>query len=237
MQLRFGRTFQFDWVVNLGKRLCDLLERLHCQVPPLLFADLRCHDHLYLAADQQTVKVQPELRCTAQRVKYEIHRLHRRLEGRGARMGCCGLSVDPPERIIGMPETRSDLFSLAGVLYELLTGQTAEGGYTRLQLFDSLAAVPEKERWLYELIAVNLSEAVCDRYYSARAVRTDLERCAVTRRVSCPNCRQGNPVRQPHCSRCSQALTDWAPRPCRKCGERYRMGTRSCPKCGKEVWG
>jgi hypothetical protein len=220
--------------VEVGKQLCDLLDLMHSREPPLL-----CNlwlEQLYLAADQQTVRLLPELRCTTLGVKQLLGRLRERLEGIGARM-IYELGMAPPERILGHAEPRSDFFSLAGVLFSLLTGRQAEGHFTGLDLFRSLAAIPAGERWLYELIAINLSEEVRDRYYSARAFRADLMRRAVTRRVTCPYCAQGNPVRQPNCGRCSRPLTDSAPRGCPKCGERYRMGIRSCPKCGTEVGG
>ena len=231
-----GGAFPFDWVVDVGKRLCDLLDWMHRQDPPLVCASLRL-DHLYLASDRETVKVMPELPCKARWVKYLLAKLRERLEGVAFRM-VCGLGMDePPERVIGRGEPRSDLFSLAGVLYGLLTGRTAEGTFTRQEIFQGLVAIPVDERWLYELIAINLSEEIGDRYYSARAVHDDLVRRGVTRRVTCPHCGQGNPVRQPHCCHCSGPLTELAPRACPRCGHRYRMGTRDCPGCGKQVWG
>jgi uncharacterized protein (TIGR02996 family) len=236
MAASLGGVFPFDWVVNVGKQLCDLLDLMHRQDPPLLWGDLRL-DHLYLAEDRQTVKVLPEVRGTARWVKYSLGRLRERLEGVGVRL-VCGLGMDQPaERVIGMPEPRSDLFSLASVLYALLTGRAAEGTFTRGEILRGLAAIPEDERWLHELIAINLCEEVGDRYYSARAIQTDLARRAVSRRVACLHCGQVNPVRQPHCRRCSRPLTDWAPRACRRCGKRYRMGMRSCASCGSRVWG
>src|SRR5947209_18757183 len=98
----------------------------------------------------------------------------------------------PPEQILGKPEARSDLFALAGTLYHLLTGKAPEGFYTarelEVQLADPQGPIPMEQRWLYELIRINLAEDVHDRYFSCREVKTDLERRQVTREISCPQC-------------------------------------------------
>src|SRR6202011_5462824 len=78
----------------------------------------------------------------------------------------------PPEQILGKPEARSDLFALAGTLYHLLTGKAPEGFYTarelEKQLSDSLSPIPLEQRWLWDLIKINLAEDVNDRYFSCR---------------------------------------------------------------------
>src|SRR5207249_1717576 len=91
----------------------------------------------------------------------------------------------PPEQIVGKPEARSDLFALAGTLYHLLTGKAPEGYYTSRELETQLAeangSISAAERWLYELIKINLAEDVHDRYFSCREFKADLERRQVTR--------------------------------------------------------
>src|SRR5262249_4202335 len=131
----------------------------------------------------------------------------------------------PPEQIIGKPEFRSDLFALAGTLYHLATGRVPEGTYTAqelaAQLADSESSLPADQRWFFELLKINLAEDVNDRYYSARALKEDLERRQVTREVQCPKCRSANPVRQPYCGRCGEGLTE-AGLPCTQCGKSSR---------------
>ena len=72
-----------------------------------------------------------------------------------------------------------------------------------------LAAYPADERWFYELIAINLSEDANDRYMTARDVKGDLERGAVTREISCANCGTATPAR----SRTVGAVRTRWPRP------------------------
>src|SRR5262249_51560132 len=94
--------------------------------------------------------------------------------------------------------------------------------------------IPGDQRWLYELIKINLAEEVHDRYFSCREFKADLERRQVTRETPCPSCQAMNPVRQPYCSRCAAPLTDPSP-PCGQCGKVSRMGIRFCIHCGNRL--
>jgi serine/threonine protein kinase len=144
----------------------------------------------------------------------------------------------PPEQILGKPEARSDLFALAGTLYHLLTGKAPEGYYTALelekQLTDPRSQIPANQRWLYELIKINLAEDINDRYFSCRELRSDLERRMVSREIACSQCQALNPVRQPYCCKCAAPLTDPLP-PCSHCGRTNRMGSRCCIHCGNRL--
>ena len=94
--------------------------------------------------------------------------------------------------------------------------------------------VSAEHRWLFELIKINLSEDVKDRYFTAREIKADLEKRQVTREVSCPKCHHTNKVREPYCARCAEPLTDAAP-PCHNCGKPNRMGSRYCIYCGNHL--
>ena len=134
----------------------------------------------------------------------------------------------PPEQIVGKPEARSDLFALAATLYHLATGKAPEGFYTakelETQLADGNSPIPAQHRWFFELIRLNLSEDVNDRYFSAKELKTDLERQRVTRELPCPKCQTTNKVRTPYCVKCAEPLTESAA-PCASCGKFNRMGT------------
>jgi serine/threonine protein kinase len=140
----------------------------------------------------------------------------------------------PPEQIVGKPEPRSDLFALAGTLYHLATGKAPEGFYTARDLEEQLAGgttIPAEQRWFYELIKINLAEDTKDRYFTAREIKSDLERRRVTKEVPCTKCQHTNKVREPYCARCAEPLTEPAP-PCANCGKANRMGSRYCIHCG-----
>jgi serine/threonine protein kinase len=144
----------------------------------------------------------------------------------------------PPEQIVGKPEPRSDLFALAGTMYHLATGRAPEGFYTarelEAQLKEHNGLVPAEQRWFFELIKINLSEDVNDRYFSAREIKADLQRRRVTKEMPCPKCQQVNKIREPYCCKCAEALTDPTP-PCYHCGKTNRMGSRCCIHCGNRL--
>src|SRR5205807_1181882 len=97
----------------------------------------------------------------------------------------------PPEQIVGRPEPRSDLFALAATMYHLVTGQAPEGYFTAREIEAKLAepgAIPNGQRWFYELIRTNLAEDVEERYHTAGEIKADLEKRAITREANCPGC-------------------------------------------------
>jgi serine/threonine protein kinase len=141
-----------------------------------------------------------------------------------------------PEQFLGRAEPRSDLFSLAATLYHLATGREPRGHETSEEiavlLDDPSRPIPEKDRWFYDLLRINLSADPEERYYSAQALKADLERRSVTTEVDCPRCGTVNEVRLPYCACCAEPLTP-SGSPCRHCGEANRLGSRFCIHCGK----
>jgi hypothetical protein len=96
--------------------------------------------------------------------------------------------------------------------------------------------LPGQFRWFFEIIKINLSEDINDRYFTAREIKTDLERQRVTTEVACPNakCKTLNKVRTPYCLKCAEALTDPTGL-CANCGKNNRMGSRCCIHCGNRL--
>jgi serine/threonine-protein kinase len=141
----------------------------------------------------------------------------------------------PPEQILGKPEPRSDLFSLAATLYHLATGKEPSGTETAAEiqsmLDDPRSPIPPDYRWLFEVLKINLSEDPNDRYYSAQEFKADLERRCVTTEMACPKCQAANRVRMPYCRRCAAPLT--AVFECRHCNRTNHKGSRCCIHCGK----
>lgn len=229
MENNGNKPFPVEQVIEWGKSMCDVLATMHNMSPPVVHRDLK-PDNIMLLEDNRSIKM----------IDFGTARdLGRTAKDRAAaktRVYTEGYA--PPEQIVGKPEPRSDLFALAGTLYHLLTGKSPEGFYTSRELEEKLArgdgALPAEHRWLYEMIRINLSEDVKDRYFSAREIKADLERRQVTREVACAKCRQVNKVREPYCSKCAEPLTDVAP-PCHNCGKNNRMGSRYCIHCGNPL--
>ncbi|MCI0456158.1 MAG: protein kinase, partial [Gemmataceae bacterium] len=210
-------------------RICEVLIHMHSQSPPLVHRDLK-PDNIMLLEDQRSIKLIDF--GTAR----DVGRSHKTRLAAKTRVYTEGYA--PPEQIVGKPETRSDLFALAGTLYHLATGKAPEGYYTARELEAQLngahGSLPAEQRWFFELLKINLAEDANDRYFSAREIKADLERGRVTKEVSCPKCQVVNAIRRPYCTKCAEPLTDPTP-PCNHCGQLNRMGSRWCIHCGNRL--
>ncbi len=224
-----NRPFALDQVVEWAKSICEVLTHMHTQSPPLVHRDLK-PDNVMLLEDRKSIKLIDF--GTAR----DLGRTQKEKMAAKTRVYTEGYA--PPEQIVGKPEPRSDLFALAGTMYHLTTGKPPEGFYTarelETQLNDPQCPYPAAHRWLYELIRINLAEDVNERYFSAREIRSDLDKRQVTRELACPKCQQTNKVREPYCSRCAEPMTDPTP-PCHHCGKANRMGSRCCIHCGNRL--
>jgi serine/threonine-protein kinase len=224
-----NKPFPLPLVVEWGKAICDVLIHMHNQQPPLIHRDVK-PDNIMLLQDNRSIKM----------IDFGTARdLGRTMKERMAgktRVYTEGYAG--PEQIVGKPEPRSDLFSLAATLYHLATGEAPEGYYTagklETQLADAGSPLPQPFRWFFELLKINLSEDVNDRYFSAREFKADLERQRVTREVTCPKCSTTNKVRSPYCAKCAHTLTD-AMVLCSSCGKNNPMGSRFCIYCGNRL--
>ncbi len=225
-----NQPFPYDQVIEWGKSMCDVLQHMHSQSPPLVHRDLK-PDNIMLLEDRKSIKMIDF--GTAR----DIGRTREQLRAAKTRVYTEGYA--PPEQIVGKPEPRSDLFALAGTMYHLVTGKAPEGFYTakeiETQLNDPASPIPKEYRWLHELIRINLAEDVNERYFTAREIRNDLDRRQVTREVNCPKCGHGNKARDHvYCMKCAEPLTDATP-PCYHCGKANRMGSRCCIFCGNRL--
>jgi len=229
MEANNNKPFPVPLVVEWGKAICDVLQTMHSQSPPLIHRDLK-PDNIMLLDDQKSIKM--------------IDFGTARDLGRTAKERAAGKTrvytegYAPPEQIVGKPEARSDLFALAATLYHLVTGKAPEGFYTAKEIENQLAdpqcPIPQAHRWFFELIRVNLSEDVNDRYFSAKEIKADLAAGRVTKEFPCAKCKTMNKVRTPFCSKCAEALTD-PTAPCVMCGKYNRMGSRFCIYCGNRL--
>jgi predicted Ser/Thr protein kinase len=229
METNNNKPFPVEQVIEWGKSICDVLQHMHTQAPPIVHRDLK-PDNIMLLEDNSSIKMIDfgTARDLGRTVKEKL----------AAKTRVYTEGYAPPEQIVGKPEPRSDLFALAGTMYHLATGKAPEGFYTarelETQLNDSPSTIPADQRWFFELIKINLSEDVNDRYFSAREIKADLQRHRVTKEVPCPKCQQINKVREPYCCKCAEPLTDPMP-PCHHCGKTNRMGSRCCIHCGNRL--
>jgi serine/threonine protein kinase len=229
MEEHGDRPFSLELVLTWGQSICDVLEHMHRQSPPVIHRDLK-PENIMLLEDQRSIKLIDF--GTAR----DLGRSQKERVAAKTRVFTEGYA--PAEQIVGKPEARSDLYALAATLYHLATGRAPEGGATVRQLESLLtapnSALPLDRRWFFDLIRINLAEDVNDRYHSAREIKADLQRRQVTREIACPNCRMVNQVREPYCARCAAPLTDPTP-PCTYCGKENRLGSRYCIHCGSRL--
>jgi predicted Ser/Thr protein kinase len=229
LEVNSNKPFPVDLVVEWSKQICDVLQHMHSQTPPVVHRDLK-PDNIMLLEDGRSIKL----------IDFGTARdIGRSLKTRlAAKTRVYTEGYAPPEQIIGKPEARSDLFALAGTMYHLITGKSPEGFYTARELEATLkegnGAIPVDQRWFYELIRINLAEDANDRYFSARDIKFDLEQRRVTTEVACFQCRHLNKVREPYCARCAAPLTELTPH-CHQCGKPNRMGSRCCIHCGNRL--
>lgn len=223
-----SRPFPLSHVIEWGKGICDVLTHMHGLSPPVIHRDLK-PENIMLRPDGRSIALIDF--GTAR----DLGRHGRDNQHAKTRVYTEGYA--PPEQIVGKPEPRSDLFSLAGTLYQLITGKAPEGYYTGKELEQRLAqanGIPQENRWFFELLRINLAEDIHDRYHSAREIKADLEKGQLTRERPCSACGTANPVREPFCHRCAAPLTDLTP-PCHQCGKGNRMGSRFCIHCGNRM--
>jgi len=221
--------FSMESVIEWGRSICDVLQHMHSQVPPLVHRDLK-PENVMLLEDKKSIKM----------IDFGTARdLGKNQKDRhAAKTKVYTEGYAPLEQIAGKPEPRSDLFALACTLYQLATGKVPEGASTvhdiDILLKDPASPITPQYHWLFELIKVNLSEDPNERYYTAREIKVDLEKKQVTKEVPCPKCAAMNKTRQPYCGKCAEPMTDPTP-PCYYCGKQNRMGSRCCIHCGNRM--
>jgi predicted Ser/Thr protein kinase len=217
--------FPIKQVAAWGAKICEALSHMHRMNPPVVHRDMK-PENIMLLPDGETIRL--------------IDFGTARDMGQGAKeRGVAKTKVytegyAPPEQVIGKPEPRSDLFALAGTLYHLATGRAPEGFFTGREVARNLSTYPVGEQWFWELIGINLSEEVSDRYLSARDLKGDLERGSVTRELYCAKCGTATPAREPYCRGCAAPM---APNgsPCPKCERPTLLGCRFCVTCGSRL--
>jgi serine/threonine-protein kinase len=224
-----NRPFPADLVIEWGIKICRVLEVMHSRTPPIIHRDLK-PDNIMLLEDGRSIKLIDF--GTARDLTHSF---------KGRNPGLTRVYTEgyaPPEQIVGKPEARSDLFALAATMYHLVTGKAPEGFYAarelETRLKDANGNIPTDQRWLFELLRINLAESVNDRYYSAAEIRRDLEQRRLTTQVVCPKCQHVNRVREPYCGRCAAVLTQPGS-PCQQCGKTNPLGSRFCIHCAHRL--
>ena len=220
-----AKPFPIKQVATWGAKICEALAHMHRMNPPLIHRDMK-PDNVMLQPDGQTIRL--------------IDFGTAREMGKGPRERMVAKTkvftegYAPQEQVAGKPEPRSDLFALAGTLYHLATGKAPDGHFTGYDLSKQISEYPDSERWFWEILAINLSQEVCDRYMTARDMKGDLERASITREMHCTKCGTATPAREPYCRGCAGAIAPPGPA-CHQCERPSLLGSRFCITCGARL--
>lgn len=162
-----------ETVVEWALQLCDVLEYLHSQTPPVIFRDMKPAN--VMTTPEGTVKL----------IDFGVARLFDPTKRTDTlKMGTAGYA--PPEQYAGQGQTtaRSDIYALGATLHELLTGTDPTAH--PFVFAPPRTLTPGVSPSLSEVVmrAVNLDPG--DRFPSARAMKEALEKTTRPRRFRLP---------------------------------------------------
>jgi len=231
MEANGSQPFTMLQVLEWGKNICDVLDHMHSQHPPLVHRDLK-PENIMLLEDKKSIKM----------IDFGTARdLGKTVKERAAKKTLVfSAGYAPMEQRIGNVEPRSDLYALAATLFHVATGKHPDDCDPPMltQIEDTIAnpTTPDQKqyRWFYELLKINLSDDINERYFSAKEFRADLERGRVSTETPCPKCQTPNKVRTPFCTKCAECLTNMNLL-CGSCGKNNGMGSRFCIYCGNRL--
>src|SRR5262249_3499005 len=160
-----GRPLDWPRVVAWGKVLCEVLDYLHHQNPPIIYRDLK----------PANVMLTPE--GALKLIDFGIARwLHPTQSHDTAQLGTDGYA--PLEQYSARSEPRSDLYALGASLYHLLTGRVPESAPARVSgtsLTPLRTINPQVPERVEHVIQVALSLQARDRYADAAQMREALD--------------------------------------------------------------
>ena len=148
-------------VVKWGIQICEVLDYLHNSNPPIIYRDLKPSNIMLKNSNRKIVLIDFGIACA----------LEDNTSGNPRTMiGTMGYIA--PEQYLGKPVPASDIYSLGGTLYNLLTGSMpVPFSYKHMT-----SIVPEIATGIEEIVCRSLNLKVEERYQSAREVKTVLEK-------------------------------------------------------------
>ncbi len=182
--IKEGKVFTIDEVVRIGADLAQAAQSLHSQ------------DAIHLDIKPENILVDDKGRLTLIDFGLSHHARYPDLLAEEMRKGVGSAPYISPEQVAGIrSDSRSDIFSIGVIMYELLTGelpfgnpQTMGGLRKRMwaEPFPPRAIRKEIPRWLQEVVLRCLEPRAADRYQSAarlRQVLRDPEGVTLTERA------------------------------------------------------
>ena len=183
--IKEGKTFSVDEVVKIGADLAQAVQSLHAQ------------DAIHLDLKPENILIDDKGKLTLIDFGLSHHARYPDLLAEEMRKGVGSAPYISPEQVAGIrSDSRSDIFSIGVIMYELLTGelpfgnpQSMSGLRKRMwaQAFPPRAIRKEIPRWLQEVILRCLEPRAADRYQSATRLRQalrDPESVKITERAN-----------------------------------------------------
>jgi serine/threonine-protein kinase len=206
-------------VTRWAVQICDVLDYIHSQNPPLIYRDLK-PANLMLDARTQRVML----------VDFGIARFVAPTQKGVTAVGTMGYA--PPELFAGKATPASDLYSLGATMFHLLTGKDPQDN--PLLIFDFTKN--PKPRALNPALTERMEQIVCraveheasQRFPTARAFGMELE-------AHLNELKSGNITSAPLLIETrveSEQLAAPAPLTCFHCGEEISLGDLFCAYCG-----
>jgi serine/threonine protein kinase len=182
--IKEGKVFTIDEVVRIGADLAQAVQSLHSQ------------DAIHLDIKPENILIDDKGRLTLIDFGLSHHDRFPDLLAEEMRKGVGSAPYISPEQVAGIrTDSRSDIYSIGAIMYELLTGelpfgnpQTMTGLRRRMwaEPFPPRAIRREIPRWLQEIVLRCLEPRAADRYQSAARLRQmlrDPEGVALTERA------------------------------------------------------
>ena len=182
--IKEGKVFTIDEVVRIGADLAQAVQSLHSQ------------DAIHLDVKPENILIDERGKLTLIDFGLSHHARYPDLLAEEMRKGIGSAPYISPEQVAGIrSDSRSDIFSIGVIMYELLTGelpfgnpQTMSGLRKRMwaEPFPPRAIRREIPRWLQEVVLRCLEPRAADRYQGAarlRQVLRDPEGVTLTERA------------------------------------------------------
>lgn len=148
-------------VVKWGIQICEVLDYLHNSTPPIIYRDLKPSNIMLRNSINRIVLIDFGIACA----------LEDNTSGNPRTMiGTMGYIA--PEQYLGNPVPASDIYSLGGTLYNLLTGSIpVPFSYKHMT-----SIVPEIATGIEEIVCRSLNLKAEERYQNAGEVKSALEK-------------------------------------------------------------
>jgi len=145
-----------NMIIHLGIIICEVLEYLHSQQPPIIYRDLKPSNIMIRHRDNHIMLVD--------------FGVAKALETKCNQTSIGTQGYSPREQYKGKPETRSDIYSLGATMHHLLTGITP----TPFRFKSVREINPDISEKLERVIFKSLQSNPEDRYKTATEMKNDL---------------------------------------------------------------